>query len=134
MKIGKNTLVKEDVELFSTMEGHYVSEKEKEFFEKQKYKQENIFTFANDLVMWGGDNDDHIYIVRCHFEEYIVGHETDGNDDEEFYAMCLDDALKVNLKELGFIDRDLTLLQWLRERDYKGVMYDHNYDDLPFDK
>lgn len=132
--MGKNVLVKEDAELFSAMIGKYVSENEKEFFEKQKYKQENVFTFANDLVMWELDNEDHIYITRCQFEEYIVGHGVEGHYDEEFHTMCLADALNVNLKELGFIDRDLTLLQWLRERDYKGIQYNHNYDDLPFDK
>lgn len=130
MKMPINKLVKEDAELFAAMEGKYVSENEKEFFEKQKYKQINVFTFANDLVMWELDNEDLIYIVRCQYEEYIVGHGTEGCYDEEFHSMCLYDALNVNLKELGFIDRDLTLWQWLRERDYKGVQYDHNYDDL----
>lgn len=130
MKMPINKLVKEDAELFAAMEGKYVSENEKEFFEKQKYKQMNVFTFANDLVMWELDNEDLIYIVRCQYEEYIVGHGTEGCYDEEFHSMCLYDALNVNLKELGFIDRDLTLWQWLRERDYKGVQYDHNYDDL----
>ena len=130
MKMRINKLVKEDAELFAAMEGKYVSENEKEFFEKQKYKQMNVFTFANDLVMWELDNEDLIYIVRCQYEEYIVGHGTEGCYDEEFHSMCLYDALNVNLKELGFIDRDLTLWQWLRERDYKGVQYDHNYDDL----
>ena len=130
----EHKLIKMDAELFAAMEGNYISDNEKEFFEKQKYKQENVFTFANDLVMWELDNEDHIYIVRCMYEEYIVGHGTEGNYDEEFHSMTLYEALNANLKELGFIDRDLTLLQWLRERDYKGVQYDHNYDDLPFDK
>ena len=42
--------------------------------------------------------------------------------------MTLSDALSLNLKELGFIDRDLTLLEWLRESGYRYVNYDRNYD------
>ena len=42
--------------------------------------------------------------------------------------MCLSDALSLNLKDLGFIDRDLTLYQWLRERDYDVVNYERNFD------
>ena len=30
----------------------------------------------------------------------------------------------------GFIKDDITLLQWLRKRDYAGIQYNHNYDDL----
>lgn len=44
--------------------------------------------------------------------------------------MTLKETLDANLKEIGVLDRDITLLQWLRERDYKGVEYDHNFDDL----
>ena len=44
--------------------------------------------------------------------------------------MYLAEALQLNLKEVGLLDRDITLFEWLRERDYKGVEYDHNYDDM----
>ncbi len=44
--------------------------------------------------------------------------------------MCLHDALNINLKAAGLLDRDITLFQWLRERDYAGVEHDHNYDDI----
>ena len=41
--------------------------------------------------------------------------------------MKLSEALNANLKQLGYLDRDITLLDWLRERDYKGIRYNHNY-------
>lgn len=47
-----------------------------------------------------------------------------------YYVQCLADALNANLKQLGYIDRDVTFLQWLRGRDYDCVRYDRNYDDL----
>lgn len=122
-----NKLVKEDAELFEFIKSHYQSENEKEFFEKLRYKQENVLTVANDLILSERNNDDGLYIVRCIFEEYIVGQE---DVTEEQHVMCLYDALNLNLKATGLLDRDITLFQWLRERDYAGVEYDHNYDDI----
>lgn len=122
-----NKLVKEDAELFEFIKSHYQSENEKEFFEKLRYKQENVLTVANDLILSERNNDDGLYIVRCIFEEYIVGQE---DVTKEQHVMCLYDALNLNLKATGLLDRDITLFQWLRERDYAGVEYDHNYDDI----
>lgn len=125
----KHTLRKEDDQLFSKMESNYISENEKEFFEKQRYKEEYVPTGMNDLVMHENSNEDNIYIVRVDLSEYIVGHGTYGHYDEEVYVMTLAEALNVNLHDAGFLDADITLWQWLRARDYKGVEYDHNYDD-----
>lgn len=122
-----NKLVKEDAELFEFIKSHYQSENEKEFFERLRYKQEYVLTVANDLILSERNNDDGLYIVRCIFEEYIVGQE---DVTEEQHVMCLYDALNLNLKATGLLDRDITLFQWLRERDYAGVEYDHNYDDI----
>jgi len=125
----KNELRKEDQELFSKMEGNYISENEKIFFETQRYKEEYVPTGMNDLVMHEDSNEDNIYIVRVDLSEYFIGHGTYGHYDEEVYVMTLAEALAVNLREAGFIEQDMTLLEWLRARDYAGVEYDHNYDD-----
>lgn len=109
------------------MEGHYVSENEKTFFEKMRHKMEYEIAPSNDLIMFELDNDDRIYIVRCIYDEVIVGHGIEGHYDPEYHVMNLSEALSANLKELGFIDRDITLLEWLRERDYKGIRYNHIY-------
>ena len=109
------------------MVGHYQSDNEREFFEKQRYKEEYVVTISNDLVLHEDNNEDGIYIVRCWFCEYIVGQE---DVIEGQHAMYLAEALQLNLKEVGLLDRDITLFEWLRERDYKGVEYDHNYDDM----
>jgi hypothetical protein len=120
-----NTLWPEDRDLFSRMKGHYVSDNEKEFFETQENKQKHLMTVSNDLVMSERSNEDHLYIIRCWFDEYIVG-----NDTGEEHFMNLSDALNANLKELGILEKDETLFQWLRLRDYQGVEYDKNFDDL----
>ena len=121
MKRPENKLWPEDEKLFATMVGHYISENEQTFFEKMKNKMENEIAPSNDLIMFEEDNEDNIYIVRCIYDEFIIGHGTTGHYDEELHVMNLSDALNVNLKELGFLDRDITVLGWLRERDYKGV-------------
>lgn len=127
-QIHKHKLVAEDKALFESMEGHYQSDNECEFFEKQRYKQENIITIFNDLLLHEDNNEDRIYIVRCWYEEYVVGGELYKQGEEHFMTLC--ETLNANLKEIGVLDRDITLFQWLRERAYKGVEYDHNYDDL----
>ncbi len=120
-----NTLWPEDIKLFNCMKGHYISDKEKKFFEEQEHKQKCVMTVSNDLVMSEFNNEDHLYIVRCWYDEYIIGSETG-----EEHFMNLSETLNANLKDLGILDRDTTLFQWLRLRDYKGVEYNHNFDDL----
>lgn len=120
-----NNLWSEDEKLFRTMKNNYISDNEREFFEKQEYKQRFVMTVSNDLVMSEFNNEDHLYIVRCWYDEYIVGCE---NNEKHF--MNLSSALNANLKEIGISDKAQTLLQWLRDRDYKGIEYDHNFDNL----
>lgn len=122
-----HNLVEEDRELFLQMENNYSSDNEKEFFEKIKIKQQTELTIAHDLILHENNNDDGIYIVRCEYEEYIVGQR---DVIEEQHVMCLFEALTMNLKEVGLLDVDITLHEWLRSIDYKGVEYDHNYDKI----
>ena len=93
-----------------------------------QFKQEYECTSLNDLIVSEYENEDEIYIVREYNEEYVVGHgiETDGVQEE--HVMNLSAALALNLKDLGFLNRDVTLLQWLRECDYQVVNYERNYD------
>lgn len=123
----KNSLWEVDTELFNKMSKEAISEKEREFFEVQHYKQVNNFTCANDLLMSELSNSDHLYIVRVNFDEYIFG--VDGNP-SEVHTMNLSDALSTNLKEAGLLNRNITLHDWLRERDYQNVEYEHNFDDI----
>ena len=127
IKMITNNLTKEDTELFNRMKEQYKTDKEREFFERLRYKQEHVLTFSNDLILHECNNEDRLYIVRCIFEEYVVGKE--GVLEEE-HTMDLSEALAINLKEAGLLDRNLTLFDWLRERNYAGVEYDHNYDDM----
>ena len=95
-----------------------------------QYKQEYEPTALNDLIVSEYENKDEIYIVRMYNEEYVVGHGIDSNGAQEEHVMCLSDALTLNLKMLGYLERDLTLWEWLRECDYSVVNYERNYDLL----
>lgn len=128
MKREKHRLSREDSALFESMKGRYVSENEAEFFRKMQHKEEQEITGLNELLVSEYENDDEIYLVREYYEEYFVGHGIGTDGAEEEHVMTLSDALSLNLKELGFIDRDLTLLEWLRESGYRYVNYDRNYD------
>ena len=128
MKREKHRLSREDSALVESMKGRYVSENEAEFFRKMQHKEEQEITGLNELLVSEYENDDEIYLVREYYEEYLVGHGIGTDGAEEEHVMTLSDALSLNLKELGFIDRDLTLLEWLRESGYRYVNYDRNYD------
>ena len=128
MKREKHRRSREDSALFESMKGRYVSENEAEFFRKMQHKEEQEITGLNELLVSEYENDDEIYLVREYYEEYLVGHGIGTDGAEEEHVMTLSDALSLNLKELGFIDRDLTLLEWLRESGYRYVNYDRNYD------
>jgi len=123
----ENKLTIKDALLFDRMATQYTSENEKIFFEKLRFKQEHEFTVSHDLILHEDNNEDGIYIIRCEFEEYIVGQKDSIN---EQHVMCLAEALELNLKSCGFLNRDETLLCWLRERDYNGVEYNHNFDNI----
>lgn len=128
MKTEKHKLWDADAKLFASMKGNYQSKNEENFFMNMQYKEEYQATALNDLLVSEYENQDEIYIVRMYNEEYIVGQGigTDGANEE--HVMCLFEALNLNLKELGFLDKDVTLLDWLRECDYSVVNYERNYD------
>lgn len=117
----------EDIALFRRMKGNYQSEHEREFFETLKYREENVLSVCFDWLILEPENEDRLYLIRCEYSEYLLGKE--GNFEEQHY-MNLAETLSANLKDLGLLDRDITLFQWLRERDYKGIRYDRNLDDL----
>lgn len=118
----------EDKKLFESMKGHYQSVNEENFFKNMQFKQEYECTSLNDLIVSEYENEDEIYIVRKYNEEYVVGNGIGTDGAQEEHVMNLSEALALNLKDLGFLNRDVTLLQWLRECDYQVVNYERNYD------
>lgn len=128
--VKKHKLWDEDVILFASIVGKYQSENEERFFKNMQNKEEYEPTALNDLIVSENENKDEIYMVRMYNEEYVIGHGVGSDGANEVHAMCLSEALALNLKLLGFIERNLTLWQWLRECDYSVVNYKRNYDIL----
>ncbi len=116
-----------DEKLFAALEGNYQSMNEAVFFRNMKYKQEYEVALSNDLIISELENPDQVYLVRVEYDEYIVGVGPD--DTHEVHVMNLSEALEVDLGVLG-LKRNMTLREWLKERDYSDVMYDHNYDKM----
>lgn len=126
MNSNKNTLWDVDEQLFASMEGNYKSANEANFFKNLHFKQEYEPTLSNELLVSEADNDDQVYLVRVEYEEYLVGVGIYPHQ-KEVHAMNLSEALAVNLKDIG-IEKDITLLDWLRARDYADVKYNRNHD------
>lgn len=129
----------EDIKMFEEMKGRYVSNEERLFFEKMKLKMEYECAPSGDDIMLGDNNEDNIYITRLDPYEFVISRYVDKNDSEtacdgtsdynnrkiiKYHTKNLSDALNHNLKDL--IGRDISLLEWLRERNYKGVEYNGN--------
>lgn len=116
-----------DTRLFESMRENYQSANEKRFFEYLFDVEQWDFSMSGDMLLHEDDNEDKLYIMRVGFDEYEVGKDSP-NVPENQHVQGLAVALTLNMKECGFLDENVTLLQWLKERDYKGVRYDRNRD------
>lgn len=122
----ENELWPEDEACLSAMEQNPVSENEREFFRMLRQKMQSELAPCRELLFSEKDNDDELYLLRDQYDEFILGSAKNGERWNNQHVMRLSDALSLNLRELGYLDRDLNLLEWLRERDYRGVMFNHN--------
>ncbi len=126
-KMPENELWPEDETLFRNMESAYVSENEAAFFCALHNKMLNEYAPCGELLLSPRSNSDGIGFHREEYDEFIIGHLChDGSYEDDFHVMKLSDALNANLHEIGYLDRDVTFLQWLREHDYSHIEYDHN--------
>ena len=64
MKPVENELSEIDRELFSLMEGNYISDEERVFFEQMKYKEQYDNETEQDNIMLPEVNDDKLLIYR----------------------------------------------------------------------
>lgn len=118
----------DDAGLFEKMRGKYNSDNEKKFFEELEYKEENEASFAYDWLMEHNENEDGIEIYRQSYSEYSIDKKYNDKWHGEVHFDSLAELLEINLKEYGFLDRDITFWQWLRERDYSCIKYDRDGD------
>jgi len=111
-----------DKELYEKMQGHFLMPEEETFFDTMIYKELNEFAPSFDVIMLEDDNVDSIYIVRCYYAEYKIGCGKEGYRDSSEYALSLKDALDVDM--FKFLNKHISLLEWLRSINYSGLNYD----------
>ena len=126
MKHTENDLWPSDKEILETIIAHPFSANELEFFTQLRNKMENELAPCKEVHFSEKDNEDGIFLLRDGYDEFIIGTEKDNVPNDYIHVMSLSEALSMNLSNIGFVDRDITLLDWLRERDYKGAMMNHN--------
>lgn len=104
-----------------------ISVNEKEFFENMLYKITSEPTELNDLFLDDDENEDGIFFYRICQDEFMIGREPSRD-----YTMCEYGWLfgVLNHDMFEYLGRHITFWEWLRERDYRGVRYDRNYDFL----
>lgn len=105
-----------------------VSENERKFFTNLRQKILFETAASNDVLMNENDNDDGLYILRVGSDDILIGKNlskpNEQSTPEEYSGIFL--ALQQDLHK--YVQRHVTLLEWLRERDYKGIRYDANND------
>lgn len=127
----KNNLWPQDRDLFDRMDNCYQSDNERFFFETLKKKMQYENAPWKEVLVDENDNYDKLTLMRLTYDEFILCHTVaiDEQEPEVIHVMNLSDILKVNLKESFNLSKDETLFEWLRERDYDCVKYDHSNDD-----
>ncbi len=119
-------LAAEDVALFKRALPKAITSKEREFLEKMHDKETGEFAAEADRLMSEHDNTDELYIIRYYFTDYRIGRGLVGRRCSEcIYLDSLAKALAADLHPL--LGRHVTLLDWLRERDFQGINYQGNF-------
>ena len=123
-----NQFPTDDKELYYYMQGQYVSEEEKDFFEQMLLKEIYDFPVSTfDVIMHEDDNEDGIYIEKHYHSEYKVAQVKDGKTKQiSLYPESLSGLLKLDLYEL--LGVHITVLEWLRKRNYSKVRYDYPWE------
>lgn len=102
---------------------------ERLFFKNLRHKLLHETAFSNDVLMHNQDNEDGIFILRCGIDDFQVGRilADNGKMSEIVEYQGLFFALD-NMDLFAFINQHITLGQWLKKRDYRGIRYDRNND------
>ena len=104
------------------------SRNEFQFFTLILYKILNEMAASNECLLHENDNEDGFYILRCGTSDFLIG--TARNNIEPRPVTTEYSGIFSFLKQdlFPFIHRHISIWDWLRERDYRGIRYDRNYD------
>lgn len=116
-----------DRELFIKMKTDSITKNESIFFEKMEYKELYEYPISLfDVILSENDNEQGLYFVKCYCCEYLIGI---NNSTVMFELSCIPDSLSEALDTDLFplLNKHITLLEWFRQRDYKGVNYNYKW-------
>ncbi len=116
-----------DRELFIKMKTDSITKNESIFFEKMEYKELYEYPISLfDVILSENDNEQGLYFVKCYCCEYLIGI---NNSTVMFELSCIPDSLSEALDTDLFplLNKHITLLEWFRQRDYKGLNYNYEW-------
>jgi len=122
-------LPKEDKDLYEQMQGNCISDKEKEFFDEMICKEiydHPVSTF--DVFVHEDSNMERLYIQKQYICEYVIGRFKDDGSYEgmDYVPTCLAELMVTDLYPL--LGRHISVLEWLREKNYECVRYDFPWE------
>lgn len=136
----------EDKSFFEEMiNSSTASEKEREFFYEFWKRETTMFTVCGEMFLRHDENDEGIRIERFYYSEYEIGKLLKGEPptilesaERQIYRAPIrifghfDDLhslMCANAKEIGLLEDDITVLDWLRRTNFQGISYNrYSYD------
>lgn len=122
-----NKILVEDRKMCELLIENPTSENEGIFFKEILKKETEEISVSGDLLMSESDNDIGIYILRENYDEYRVGVAKAGTEFPEIHLDGIGELLSLNLMQIGVPD-NISIMEWLRMIDYKGINYKANAD------
>lgn len=115
----------DDQRLLESLDTFCVSEKEREFISQMLEIEQHWVTEVGAPIILEDENEEHLYIIHNNSTEYEIGNE---EQTSIYGAFSLSELLGLYLDEQGIHDKHITVLEWLRQRNYENVTYDRTYD------
>ena len=114
-----------EMKMFQEMEGKYVSENEKVFFETMLRKIQTEYASLTETIIDYNENPDEFYLYREIYDDFIIGRYTTKIEDNPVLESGLFRLLALDLSEFKLFSEPITLWEWLRKNDYQNVHYDN---------
>ena len=120
-----NELPEDDKRLLANLDTFCKFGKEREFILQMLEIEQHWVTEVGASIILEDENEDGLYIMHYNSTEYEIG-----NRDQSgvYIAFSLMELLNLYLDEHNILSRHVTVLEWLRQRNYEHVTYDRTRD------
>ena len=114
-----------EMKMFQEMEGKYVSENERQFFETMLRKIQTEYASLTETIIDYNENPDGIYLYREIYDDFRIGRWIEGLPDTPVMTNGLFGLLTLDMESYHILGENKTLWEWLRSNDYQYVHYDN---------